>query len=103
MNIKKLQKTYLKRFKRLIKSIPKTRNSGFILFNEYLKYLLDTLIIEPTVDPADIRIVTLTTAIAELEAYSMESAAKQKQLHWKAFWDIVKQNMEDWIAIHDSI
>ena len=46
-------------------------------------------------------IATLVMAIAEYEAsiYSVE----QKSFHWNNFCELLRENMEDWLELNDSI
>jgi hypothetical protein len=46
------------------------------------------------------RLTTIITAVAEYEA---SISTDQKVFHWNNFCELVKQNMEDWLELNDSV
>mgnify|MGYP003322134993 CR=1 FL=1 len=104
--IKQLNNAYKKSFNTLNKHLLTTKTAGLSIFVEHLRYLRDLMILnasgsfeEESEDNIDI--VTITTAIAEYEASTY--SAEQKGFHWNNFCELVKQNMEDWLELNDSI
>lgn len=103
---KQLGKAYIKVFKHLQKGIFTDKKSGLLLFVEYLKYLRDFSILTNSAEATDdekMCIATIITAISEFEAYTQTENAKQRVFHWNNFCELLKQNMEDWLKINDSI
>lgn len=103
--VKQLNKAYKKSFNTLNKSFFQSKTAGLSLFVEYLRYLRDLMILSAEEDlekinNTNIRLATIITAIAEYEA---SIAAEQKVFHWNNFCELVKQNMEDWLELDDSI
>jgi hypothetical protein len=101
MNLKtQLRKAYAKRINSLNKSFFKDPNSGLKLFVEQLKFKRDILITQSNTCP---QLASLTTAIAEFEAFQTSEEKKQKEFHWNNFCDFVKLNQEEWQVLNDSI
>lgn len=103
--IKQLNKAYEISFARLQKSIFTDKKNGLILFTEYLKYLRDSIVLqEPYEESEDakLKLATVITAIAEFEAYT-QATGQQKTFHWNNFCELIKQNMEDWLEINDTV
>ncbi len=105
---KRLMRSYNKSFKFLIKSVTKDQTVGILLFNTYLKYLRDTLILSASFDltkqfPAKTKIATLTAAAAEFDSWQKCEDKAKKIFHWNNFCELVKLNIEDWLTINDSI
>lgn len=99
--IKQLNKAYKKSFTTLNKAFFKSKNTGLKMFIEYLRYLRDLMILSTEdADKTNAKLATITTAIAEYEA-SLNT--EQKVFHWNNFCELVKQNMEDWLELNDSI
>jgi hypothetical protein len=101
-NIAQLNKAYSKRFKAINKNFFVNKDTGLILFIEYLKYLRDVFIIK-TANNLDnyeymkTKIATLTTTIAEFETYTNNHDKNKKNFHWNNFCEFIKLNMEDWL------
>lgn len=104
LQIKLLNKTYNRNFKKLYKKFFADKNTGLFLFVEYLKYLKDTMLTEP-LEQADkiTNLNTVTLAIAEFEAYVNYRDYSKKSFHWNNFCELIKQNMEEWLQINDSV
>lgn len=106
--IMQLNHAYSKKIKALNKDFFKNKEVGLILFIEYLKYIRDCLVIS-TVENLDecniikTKITTLTTAIAEFDAYKASQNSTKKVFHWNNFCELVKLNMEEWLKANDSI
>jgi hypothetical protein len=103
---KQLDKAYENRFNCLQKSIFINKNSGLLLFVEYLKYLRDNIILtdyNKTSESSKIRVASIIAAVAEFEAYRQTQDNLQKTFHWNTFCELFKQNMEDWLKIDDSV
>ena len=103
--IKQLNKAYKKSFKTINKSFFKSNAIGLLSFVEYLRYLRDLAILTTkeelqSGEAAGARLNSLITAIAEFEACA---ESDKKAFHWNSFWELVKQNMEDWLELDDSI
>ena len=96
-----LNKAYRNSLKRLSKNFFIDKFSGMSLFIEYLKYLRDSMIISNYED--ELTLATITTAIAEFEAYNGGKDTKNKVFHWNNFWELVKQNLERWLQLDDSV
>lgn len=104
--IKQLNKAYEISFDRLQKSIFTDKKNGFVLFTEYLKYLRDSIVLQEQYEESDnakLKLATIITAIAEFDAYKQTQDTKQKTFHWNNFCELLKQNMEDWLKIDDSV
>ena len=94
--IKRLNKAYNKRFKQLGAGLLTSNSAGLVLFVEHLKYLRDSYTIA---QPQAEGIITLNAAIEEFEAFKQN----QKNFHWNNFWEFIKLNMEEWLAINDPV
>jgi hypothetical protein len=104
--IKRLNKAYIKSFNHLQKNFFIKRDSGLLLFVEYLKYLRDSAILTEGSNDSEnskLKIATLITTIAELNAYNQSKEYKQKAFHWNNFCELIKQNMEDWLKLDDPV
>jgi hypothetical protein len=101
---KQLNKAYEKRLKTLNKNFFKDSKIGLLLYVEYLKYLRDSCILDYYKDgQCQLKIATLTAAIAEFYAYSENESEGIKSFHWNNFCELMKLNMEEWLALDDSI
>lgn len=103
--IKQLNKAYKKSFNTLNKSFFQSKTTGLDMFVEYLRYLRDLMILSADVDlekdsKTNMKLATIITTVAEYEA---SLATDQKAFHWNNFCELVKQNMEDWLELNDSI
>jgi len=103
--VKQLNKAYKKSFNTLDKSFFQSKTAGLNLFVEYLRYLRDLIILSAEGDlektnKTNTRLATIITAIAEYEA---SIKTEQRVFHWSNFCELVKQNMEDWLELNDSI
>lgn len=103
--VKQLNKAYKKSFNTLNKSFFQSKTAGLTMFIEYLRYLRDLMILSAEgdlekVNKTNTRLATIITAIAEYEACTNTA---QKVFHWSNFCELVKQNMEDWLELNDSI
>ena len=94
--IKQLNKAYNKRFKQLSKELVLSDSAGLTLFVEHLKYLRDFYTLRQQRISS---ITTLNAAIEEFEAFKQN----QKDFHWNNFWEFIKLNMEEWLAINDPV
>lgn len=106
LQAKQLNKAYKKSFNTLNKAIFQSKTAGLNIFIEHLKYLRDSMILAANddlekVSKTNAKLTTIITAIAEYEA-SINST-EQRIFHWNNFCELVKQNMEDWVALDDSI
>lgn len=104
--VKQLKKAYKRSFNALNKSFFKSKTTGLIIFIEYLKYIRDLMILQvegdlEKVNKTNVRLATIIAAIAEYEASTYNT--EQKVFHWNNFCELVKQNMEDWLELNDSI
>lgn len=103
---KQLHKAYKSRFNFLQKSFFINKESGLLIFVEYLKYLRDILILEEynkEFENYKVKIASVIAAIAEFDAYKQAQERKQKIFHLDNFCELLKQNMEDWLRIDDSV
>lgn len=101
---KKLNKAYEKRLKTLNKEFFTNNKIGLFSFVEYLKYLRDNFILDSYKDDQDkIKIAALNAAIAEFYAWDESEAEDVKRFHWNSFCELMRLNMEDWLASNDSI
>lgn len=103
--VKQLNKAYKKSFNTLNKSFFQSKTTGLDIFVEYLRYLRDLMILSADVDleknsKINTQVATIITAIAEYEA---STNTEQKVFHWNNFCELVRQNMEDWLELDDSI
>lgn len=101
-----LNKTYIKKLKKLDKNLFSNKDSGLLLFVEYLKYIRDALVINTSNDKQDLSktgIASLVAAIAEFNAYQKQDDPVQKSFHLVNFFEFVKLNMEEWLKLYDSI
>jgi hypothetical protein len=128
--LKQLKKAYNTRLKLLNdKKFLEDVGAGILILVEKLRYLRDRLIVEeacitesePEVfeDPfaefsektvleepleAECDIITsLILALAEFDAYQQCNDEKQRDFHFNAFWELVKINMEEWLALNDTV
>lgn len=104
---KQLKKAYKKRFKVLNKSFFDDSASGILLFNEYLKYLRDFMIVNTDdyleSDEKNTRIATINTTVAELASWQKTDNESKKDFHWNNFCELIKLNMKEWLVPNDSI
>ncbi len=103
--VKQLNKAYKKSFNTLNKSLFQSKSAGLNIFIEHLRYLRDSMILSVAGDLEKInkintKLATIITAVAEYEA---SVNTDQKVFHWNNFCELVKQNMEDWLELNDSI
>lgn len=104
--IKQLNKAYTKSFKRIQKRFFTDRTTGLSLFIEYLRYLRDFIVLDEyskDLEDGSLNATIIIAAITEYEAYELNKGQQQKQFHWNNFCELVKQNMEDWLKINDSV
>lgn len=104
--LKQLEKAYLAAINNRQKSFFSDKSCGFSLFVEYLRYLRDYSILtkyDATDEATKVMIATVTAAVAEFDAYINESDVTHKKFHWNNFCELLKQNMEDWLKLNDSI
>lgn len=103
--IKQLNKAYRRSFNTLNKALFQSKSAGLVIFIEYLRYLRDLMILSvegdlEKVNRTNTKLATIIAAVAEYEAsLSME----QKAFHWNNFCELVKQNMEEWLELDDSV
>ena len=102
--IKQLNKAYRKSFNTLNKSLLHSKTAGLNIFIEHLRYLRDLMLLTAEGDlekiyTTNVKLATIITAVAEYEA----SADTKEAFHWNAFCEIVKQNMEEWLELNDSV
>lgn len=103
--IKYLNKAYKKSFNNLNKALFQSKTAGLNILVEHLKYLRDLMILSAEGDLEKIyktntKLATIITAVAEYEA---SVSTDQKVFHWNNFCELVKQNMEDWLELNDSV
>lgn len=100
--VKQLNKAYKKSFNTLNKSLFQSKSAGLNIFIEHLRYLRDLMILSTNddLDKINTKLATIITAVAEYEA---SINTDQKVFHWNNFCELVKQNMEDWLELNDSI
>jgi hypothetical protein len=100
--VKQLNKAYKKSFNTLNKSLFQSKSAGLNIFIEHLRYLRDSMILSTNddLDKINTKLATIITAVAEYEA---SVNTDQKVFHWNNFCELVKQNMEDWLELNDSI
>jgi hypothetical protein len=48
----------------------------------------------------NMKLATIITTVAEYEA---SLTTDQKVFHWNNFCELVKQNMEEWLELNDSV
>ena len=109
--IKQIQKTYNYTLKYLQKNFFEDTRTGLTIFIEYLRYLRDTLIINSNdlsqEGSENFTVASITTAIAEFESYEncclVDAGEQLVSFHWNNFWELVKQNMGEWLKFNDSI
>lgn len=101
---KLLLKAYKQSFTNINKKFFDNKNTGLLLFAEYLRYLRDSYILK-YFDTADVtpELTTLIAAVAEFDAYKDSTETQNKTFHWNNFCELIKQNMEGWLHIDDSI
>lgn len=100
-----LIKAYKQSLKTLNKNFFNDKKVGLVLFIEYLKYLRDISVIK-TIDKESTKqeeLATLVTAIAEFEAFYTLNNKTQRVFHWSNFCELMKQNMEEWLTLDDSV
>ncbi len=101
---KQLNKAYEKRLKTLNKDFFKDNKTGLFLYVEYLKYLRDNFVLDSYKDDSDgLKIAALNAAIAEFYAYAESNVEGTKRFHWNNFCELIRLNMEEWLASNDSI
>lgn len=103
--IRRLNRAYKKSFKTLNKSLFQSKSTGLNVFIEHLRYIRDSMILLAEDDlekvyKTNMKLATIITAVAEYEAYV---DTDQTLFHWNNFCELVKQNMEDWLELNDSI
>jgi hypothetical protein len=103
--VKQLNKAYKRSFNTLNKSLFQSKSAGLAIFIEHLRYLRDSMILAAGDDlekanETNMKLATIITAVAEYEA---STSADQKVFHWNNFCELVKQNMEDWLELNDSV
>ena len=101
-----LKKAYHKSMKSLTNQLFQHKHAGLFFFINYLRYIRDTLVIGNINDSEQTKLNTIITAIAEFDAYVeclKTKNLKQKTFHWETFCELVKQNMEEWLDLNDSI
>ena len=128
--LKQLKKAYNARLKLLNdKKFLEDVGTGVLILVEKLRYLRDRIIIEdigandvehevledpfaefaePSAteelnEPDDDIVASLILALAEFEAYQQCEDMKQRNFHFNAFWELVKINMEEWLALNDTV
>jgi hypothetical protein len=103
-DIKMLKKAYTKRFKCISSSFFSDKEAGLTLFIEYLKYIRDSMIINNYENSnKQTNIATIIAAIAEFDAYKSSKDSDIKVFHWNSFTELLKQNMEEWLQLDDSV
>ena len=101
---KQLNNAYEKRLKILNKDFFKNNKTGLLLYVEYLKYLRDNFILDSHKDDRDkLKIAALNAAIAEFYAYDKGEVEDVKHFHWNNFCELMRLNMEEWLAANDSV
>ncbi len=103
--IRQLNKAYKRSFSALNKSLFQSKSAGLNIFIEHLRYLRDSMILSAEgdlekVNKTNMKLATIITAVAEYEA---SVNTEQKVFHWNNFCELVKQNMEDWLELNDSV
>ena len=97
-----LNKAYEKRLKTLNKDFFNNTKAGLYLYVEYLKYLRDSFILE-SYDQNKLKIVAINAAVAEFCAWDESSVEEVSRFHWNNFCELMRLNMEEWLASNDSI
>ena len=103
---KLLNKAYKLRSKCLQSSIFVDAHAGITFFVEYLRYLRDSIILNQyayETEESKMKIASIVAAVAEFDAYMQAQDSLQKTFHWSNFCELLKQNMEDWLNIDDSV
>ncbi len=108
---KQIDRTYDYTLKVLRKDFFNNNRAGLNLFIEYLRYVRDKIVISSnsldTTLPENFLVASITTAVAEFEAYEnyyISNASEQLQkFHWDNFWELVKQNLEEWLSFDASV
>ena len=103
--VKQLNKAYKRSFNTLNKSLFQSKSAGLVIFIEHLRYLRDSMLLAADADLEEanehnMKLATIITAVAEYEA---STSTDQKTFHWNNFCELVKQNMEEWLEINDSV
>jgi hypothetical protein len=103
--LKQLKRAYKRSFTTLNKSLFQSKAASLSIFIEHLRYLRDSMILLTEGDfekasKTNTKLVTIVAAVAEYEA---STHADQKAFHWNNFCELVKQNMEDWLELNDSV
>ena len=104
--LKQLNKAYKNRLNALQKSFFDDNETGLLLFAEYLRYLRDSIVLaefHSETEAVKVKMATIMAAVAELDAYLHDVGTQQKTFHWNTFCELLKQNMEDWLKIDDSV
>ena len=105
--LNQLNKAYKKKLKMLNKTFFSNKDIGLIIFIEYLKYLRDVTVVKNVskdcLEANQDKLATLITAVAEFEAFYEHQDATQSAFHWANFCELMKQNMEEWLTLYDSI
>ena len=127
--LKQFKKAYNTRLKLLNdKKFLEDVGTGVLILVEKLRYLRDRLIIEdvgtesePAVfedpfaefsdtaipevsaEPECDCVTSLILALAEFDAYQQCEDANQRTFHFNAFWKFVQINIEEWLALNDTI
>ena len=71
-----------------------------------MRYLRDSIVLgeyNSTAEDSKVKIASIITAIAEFDAYKQTQDSQQKAFHWNNLCELIKQNMEDWLKIDDSV
>lgn len=94
-------------FKKRVENEFYSKNLGLALFINHLERLRDMMLLK---NQADLEqntnktvLATLSTAIAEANAYLNSNIEEQKTFHWNNFCDFLKFNMEEWLTFNDSV
>ena len=104
-----LEQSYAKSLKAINKNFFDKKETGLTLFAEYLRYLRDITVLD-TIDElfdahneVNLKVATISAAIAELDAYIFEEVQDKKVFHWNNFCELIRLNMEEWLETNDSI
>lgn len=99
-----LDKAYSSRINKLAKNFIVNKNSGLDILVEQLKYTRDSLLIKATENKElSTKIASIVVAVDEYEAYKKSEETAQKVFHWNNFFEFIKLNMEEWLALNDTI
>ena len=86
----------------IIESTPTEKTSDKII-EPFSELAVQTESIEETTDKTEDILTTLIVAIAEFEAYQDSVDAAQRTFHFNSFWELIKINIEEWLALNDTI